>query len=110
MPNPFRVQAYRRAAVNVRHSPKPLDEIWRAEGDAGLRRVTGIGERLGSMLRTLVTTGRLPILDRLRGETDPLTVGSNRSRESVLRWPSVSIGNLESTRWKIWRLRRMTAG
>jgi len=39
-----------------------------------LRRVTGIGERLGSMLRTLVTTGRLPILDRLRGETDPLTV------------------------------------
>jgi DNA polymerase/3'-5' exonuclease PolX len=70
--NPFRVHAYRRAAANVRHLPEPLDQIWRAEGDAGLRRLTGIGERLGSMLRTLVTTGRLPMLDRLRGETDPV--------------------------------------
>ena len=70
--NPFRVQAYRRAAVGVQHLPKPLVEIWRDEGDEGLRAVMGVGERLTTALRTLVTTGRLPMLDRLRGETDPV--------------------------------------
>jgi len=70
--NPFRVQAYRRAAVGIRHFPKPLVEIWREQGDEGLRAVTGVGERLTTALRTLVTTGRLPMLDRLRGETDPV--------------------------------------
>jgi putative hydrolase len=72
--NPFRVQAYRRAAMNVRRLSKPLDEIWRQEGEAGLRAVSGVGERLGTALRTLITTGRLPMLDRLRGETDPVAL------------------------------------
>ncbi len=72
--NPFRVQAYRRAAATVRRLPKPLGEIWREQGDIGLRAVIGIGERLGTILRTLVVTGRLPMLDRLRGKADPLAV------------------------------------
>ena len=72
--NLFRVQAYRRAAASVRYLPKPLSAIWREQGDAGLRAVTGVGERLAAALRTLVTTGRLPMLDRLRGETDPQTL------------------------------------
>ena len=72
--NPFRVQAYRRAAAGVRHLPKPLTAIWKDQGDAGLRAVTGVGERLAAALRTLVTTGRLPMLDRLRGETDPVAL------------------------------------
>jgi Holliday junction resolvasome RuvABC DNA-binding subunit len=70
--NPFRVHAYRRAAAGVRHLGKPLVEIWREQGEEGLRAVTGVGERLATALRTLVTTGRLPMLDRLRGETDPV--------------------------------------
>jgi DNA polymerase (family 10) len=70
--NPFRVQAYRRAAASVRRLSKPLAEIWREEGDRGLRAMSGVGERLGTALRTLITTGRLPMLDRLRGETDPV--------------------------------------
>ncbi len=72
--NPFRIQAYRRAAESVRHLPKPLAQIWREEGEGGLRAVTGVGERLATALRTLVTTGRLPMLDRLRGETDPVAL------------------------------------
>lgn len=70
--NSYRVHAYRRAAVTVMHLAKPLAEIWREEGDPGLRAATGVGERLETALRTLVTTGRLPMLDRLRGETDPV--------------------------------------
>lgn len=72
--NPFRVQAYRRTAVKVRHLPSPLADIWREQGDAGLRAATGTGERLGTMLGVLVATGRLPMLDRLRGETDPVAL------------------------------------
>jgi Holliday junction resolvasome RuvABC DNA-binding subunit len=72
--NHFRVEAYRRAADGVRHLPKPLIEIWREHGEQGLRAVTGVGERLATALKHLVTTGRLPMLDRLRGETDPVAL------------------------------------
>jgi helix-hairpin-helix protein len=65
---------YRHAAAGVRRLPKPLAEIWREQGDEGLRGLTGVGERLATALRTLVTTGRLPMLDRLRGETDPVAL------------------------------------
>jgi len=70
----FRVHAYRRAANAVRHLPKPLHEIWRERGEEGLREVTGVGERLATSLRVLLSTGRLPMLDRLRGETDPVAL------------------------------------
>ena len=72
--NPFRVQAYRRAAESVRRLPKSLAEVWHEQGDEGLRSVSGVGERLATTLRTLITTGRLPMLDRLRGETDPVAL------------------------------------
>lgn len=72
--NAYRVQAYRRAAAEVRRLTMSLDEIWREQGEEGLRAVTGVGERLATALRTLVTTGRLPMLDRLRGESDPVAL------------------------------------
>jgi DNA polymerase (family 10) len=70
--NPFRVQAYRRAAENIRHLAKPVAEIWREGGDDALRALPGVGDRLTAALRTLILTGRLPMLDRLRGEMDPV--------------------------------------
>jgi len=70
----FRVRAYRRAADAVRRLPKPLHEIWRERGEEGLREVTGVGERLATSLRILLSTGRLPMLDRLRGEADPVAL------------------------------------
>jgi DNA polymerase (family X) len=72
--NPFRVQAYRRAAATVRRLPRPLAQVMSEEGTEGLRAETGVGEHLATALRTLITTGRLPMLDRLRGETDPLAL------------------------------------
>jgi hypothetical protein len=72
--NPFRVRAYRRSAQAVRRLPTSLAEIWREQGEAGLRAVTGVGENLATALRTLLTTGRLPMLDRLRGETDSVAL------------------------------------
>jgi hypothetical protein len=70
--NPFRVAAYRRAADVVRGLPRPVDEIVRAEGTAGLESLPGIGPSLARAIRDMVTLGRLPMLDRLRGEADPV--------------------------------------
>lgn len=72
--NPFRVQAYRRAAAAVRYLREPLATIWHEQGEAGLRKITGVGERLSAALQSLITTGRLPMLDRLRGEVDPVAL------------------------------------
>jgi DNA polymerase (family X) len=60
--------------MGVRHLPRPLAEIWRELGDEGLREVPGVGGRLATALRTLVTTGQLPMLNRLRGEADSVAL------------------------------------
>ncbi|MEK6604891.1 MAG: helix-hairpin-helix domain-containing protein, partial [Nitrospirota bacterium] len=72
--NPFRVQAYRHAADTVQRLDRPAAEIVRAEGPEGLRKLPGIGESLARSIRDLIATGRLPMLDRLRGETDHVAV------------------------------------
>jgi putative hydrolase len=68
--NPFRVQAYRRAADTLRTLSPPIEQIFREEGEAGLRKLPAIGEGLARSIATLLNTGRLPMLDRLRGEID----------------------------------------
>ena len=72
--NRFRVEAFRRAAVTVQRWSRSLDELVKQEGLAGLRELPGIGESLSRSLHQLVKTGRLPILDRLRGASDPVEV------------------------------------
>jgi Holliday junction resolvasome RuvABC DNA-binding subunit len=68
--NPYRVQAYERAAEMLRRLTEPVDEILRREGEEGLLRLPGVGESLARAIRALVLSGRLPMLDRLRGESD----------------------------------------
>jgi len=69
--NPYRVQAYRNAATNLRRLLRPVDVILKQAGEPGLRKLPGIGQSLARAIATLVITGRLPMLDRLRGESDP---------------------------------------
>jgi putative hydrolase len=68
--NRYRVQAYRHAADTLRHLRRSVADLVYEEGLAGLRRLPGIGESLARSIHELVLTGRLPALDRLRGETD----------------------------------------
>ena len=70
--NPFRVAAYRRAADSLRGLETPVDRILEEQGIAGLDRLPGIGPILARSIFTLAATGRLPLLDRLRGETHPV--------------------------------------
>jgi Holliday junction resolvasome RuvABC DNA-binding subunit len=72
--NPYRVQAYRHAAEMLRHLHQSVSEIVERDGAEGLRRLPGIGESLARSIRELILTGRLPILDRLRGEADSVAL------------------------------------
>lgn len=67
----FRVRAYRRAADTLRHTARSVREILDTEGEAGLEALEGIGVVLARQIRMMVAFGRLPILERLRGESDP---------------------------------------
>jgi putative hydrolase len=69
--NPFRVEAYRKAALTLRGLDRPVSVILEAEGIEGLDRLPGIGPVLARAIRDLVASGRLPMLERLRGESDP---------------------------------------
>lgn len=70
--NPFRVGAYMRAASTIRTLYNPLDELIEEKGTAGLDELPGIGQGLSRLIFQLVKTGRLPMLDRLRGAIDPI--------------------------------------
>ncbi|HYL38724.1 MAG TPA: helix-hairpin-helix domain-containing protein [Bryobacteraceae bacterium] len=70
--SPFRVQAYRRGADTMRRLGRPVNEILEQEGLEGLRELPGVGDRLAFAIRDLVRFGKLPMLDRLRGEADPV--------------------------------------
>ena len=69
--NPFRIQAYQHAAATLRNLERPVREIFRAEGEQGLQKLSAVGKSLARSISTLLLTGRLPMLDRLRGELDP---------------------------------------
>jgi DNA polymerase (family X) len=70
----YRVNAYLRAAERVRHWPEPMSEIYRNRGLQGLEELPTVGQGIARAIRELVTRGRLPMLDRLRGEADPVRV------------------------------------
>jgi hypothetical protein len=70
--NAFRVRAYRRGARTLRQLREPVTGILAAEGTAGLERLPGIGGSLARAIRDIVRHGYFPMLERLRGDTDPV--------------------------------------
>jgi hypothetical protein len=70
--NPYRVEAYRRAAAMLRALPRSVADIAARQGLAGLETLPGVGASLARTIYQLATTGRLPMLARLRGESDPV--------------------------------------
>ncbi len=65
--NPFRVQAYHRAARTIRSQPRSLANMVATGED--LTRLPGIGEAIAQKIKTIVQTGRLPQLDRVLAHT-----------------------------------------
>jgi putative hydrolase len=72
--NPFRVRAYRGAASTLRQLQRSLGEVLEEGGLDALEALPRVGESLARSIRDLVLTGRLPMLQRMRGETDPVAL------------------------------------
>ena len=72
--NRFRVRAYRAAAETIEGLTVSAAEIAQQQGTDGLQSLPGIGVSLARSIHTLVITGRLSMLDRLRGRTDPVSL------------------------------------
>jgi hypothetical protein len=72
--NRFRVAAYHHGAEAVRELVRPLPDLVAEGGLEALDAIPGIGPRLARIIHDLVTTGRSPMLERLRGESDPVAL------------------------------------
>jgi putative hydrolase len=70
--NPYRVRAYRRAAEELRQLTVPVSAIVAQDGVSGLDRLRHIGPSLARTIRDIVVHGYSPMMERLRGETDPI--------------------------------------
>ena len=69
--NPFRVNAYRRAAQTVLELREDIRELYEREGHEGLLDLPFIGRGLAATIEEIIRTGHYARLDRLRGETNP---------------------------------------
>jgi len=69
--NPFRANAYVRAAETLRSLESDVRVILHNEGTEGLVSLPFIGKGLADAIAEIARTGRLSRLDRLRGEVDP---------------------------------------
>ena len=68
--NSFRVRAYRNGSRIVRAAPQPLEAIVK-DPERKLTDIAGIGKDLSDKITTLVTTGRLPMLEELEAQVPP---------------------------------------
>jgi putative hydrolase len=72
--DPYRVTAYLRAAASIRSARESVDQLFRERGLDGLRELPRVGESIARAIRELLVHGRLPMLDRLRGEANPVAL------------------------------------
>ncbi|MBT8080196.1 MAG: DNA-binding protein [Gammaproteobacteria bacterium] len=69
--NPFRINAYVRAAVALEALESDVRRILERDGIEGLIKLPAIGKGLAAAIDEIARTGRLSQLDRLRGEASP---------------------------------------
>lgn len=67
--NEFRVRAYRAAAETVALLPAPVRDVLDDEGVEGLVALPTIGHSIASLIESSLHIGRIPLLDRLRGQS-----------------------------------------
>lgn len=70
--NRFRVQAYVHAADALRTLQEPVADVLAREGLEGLEKIPGVGDTIAHVIRDIVLHGKSGMLERLRGESDPI--------------------------------------
>jgi hypothetical protein len=69
--NPYRVNAYRRAADAIQLCPRDVGDVFREKGFQGLVSLAGIGPQIAGAIVEMLRTGRWMQLERMRGTLDP---------------------------------------
>ena len=69
--NPFRINAYLRAAQTLESMDEDVAELLERDGVEGLVELPTIGRGLAAAIDEIARTGRLAQLDRLRGDAKP---------------------------------------
>lgn len=64
----FRVRAYRAAAAAISHMHSPVSRVLEHDGIDGLIAIPTIGRSIANLIESYLRLGRMPLLDRLRGE------------------------------------------
>ncbi len=72
--NRFRIHAYHHAADVLRGLARSVVDIFTGSGLAGLEEIPGVGETIAHAIKDILLHGRLAMLDRLRGEGDPIAL------------------------------------
>jgi DNA polymerase (family 10) len=72
--NPFRINAYRRAAETIGAVTGSVRDLFEARGREGLDALPSIGAGIAGAIAEILLTGRWSQLDRLRGVVDPSQV------------------------------------
>jgi len=75
--NPFRVNAYRNAAMRINDLDVDLRELLKDAGPKGLTDLPGIGEGLAATIEEIVHSGRSGLADRINGVDDPESLFSS---------------------------------
>ena len=65
--NPFRVRAYRNAALTIRQYSRSMQSL--IDQGEDLSKLPSIGDDLEEKIKTIVKTGKLPILEQVRART-----------------------------------------
>ncbi len=69
--NPYRINAYRRAAEAIASLDTDVRDVLQREGTEGLIRLPFIGSGIAASIREIANTGRWSRLERLRGTLKP---------------------------------------
>lgn len=99
--NPYKIRAYRRAAIVIRGLGESVDELVRSNED--LRVYAGIGEAISGAIREIVETGSLKTLEKLRSNVSPelasVTEHPRLDPKRVLRvYKKLKISSIEALR------------
>jgi Holliday junction resolvasome RuvABC DNA-binding subunit len=104
--NPFRVGAFRKAAQTLHDLRRPVVEILKEEGPAGLVRLPGIGRSIANAIAQFQQSGKIPLLERLRGEHAPerifttvAEIGPKLATRIHEELGLDSLGELEAAAW-----------